>query len=67
MQKSPYDYLRPGLASLSPRPSQVQRTDTAWEVPCPGREFPAGSARQLLPGSDLDGSSIALRFCPNWL
>src|SRR5580693_6914328 len=28
---------RPGLASLSPHNSQVQRTDTCWEVPCPSR------------------------------
>lgn len=57
-EKIAHNYLRPGLASLFPRPSQVQRTDTPRRLPCPGRRFPTRSGKGLLPGSELDESSI---------
>src|ERR1700683_5023438 len=37
---------RPGLASLSPHNSQVERTDTCGEVPCPSRAIPKFAARR---------------------
>ncbi len=64
---SPRIYRRPGLSSLSPRNSQVQRIQTSWDVPRPCRRCGRYPAGLLLPGSDLDGLSIALSKCPNRL
>src|ERR1700723_3601455 len=56
--KTAPDYLRPGLASLFPRPSQMLRTDTPRRLPCPCQRTAARSEKGLLPGSELDESSI---------